>query len=97
MVLYWFNWSILLSFHHVVLVSLDVLVQRCVFGDPPHLRQDEALSEGVFAQRAPPLCCQDTVNEPKTETEAVMVVLMEPERQTGGQEREPDERVHLFQ
>ncbi len=71
-------------------MSLDVLVQRCVFGDPPHLRQDESVSEGLFAQRALPLCCQDTVNELKTETEAVMVILMEPERQTGGQERQRD-------
>lgn len=67
---------------------LYMLVQRGVFGDPPHPRQDEALSEGLSAQRAPPLCCQDTVNELKTEREAVMLLLIEPERQKGGQERD---------
>lgn len=76
--LVWFHWCVLLSVHHVVLVSLDVLVQCCVFGDPPHPRQDEAVSEGVSAQRAPPLCGEDAVNELKTETEAVMVILVEP-------------------
>lgn len=78
-------------------MSLDVLVQGGVFADPPHLRQDVALSEGILAQRAPPLCCQDAVDELKTETEAVMVVLMEPEGQTGGQERHANETVPFFQ
>lgn len=60
-------------------MSLDVLVQRGIFGDPPHPRHDEAVSEGLSAQGVPPLCCQDAVNELKTETEAVVVILMESE------------------
>jgi len=67
-------------------VFLYVLVQRGVLGDPPHPRQDEALGEGLSAQRAPALCGQDAVDELKTESEAVMLLLIEPERQTGGQE-----------
>lgn len=67
------------------MVSLDVPAQRRVFGDLPHLRQDEAVSEGVFVQRAPPLRCQDAVNKLETEIEAVVIVLVEPEGHTGGQ------------
>lgn len=74
-------------------MSLDVLVQRGVFGDPPHPRQDKAVSKGLSAQRAPPLRCQDTVNELKTETEAVMVLLVEPERQTDRWSGERDRQV----
>lgn len=81
----WLKWNVLLSVHHVIPVTLDVLVQRRVFGDPPHPRQDEAEGEGVSTQRASPLCCQDTVNKLKTESEAVMVVLVEPEREARGQ------------
>lgn len=81
-VLYRFCWTVLLSVHHVELVSLDMLVQGRVFGDPSHPGQDEALCEGFFAQRAPPLRCQHTVDELQTETEAVVVVFVEPKRRT---------------
>lgn len=77
-----FCWTVLLSVHHVELVSLDMLVQGGVFGDPPHPGQDEALCEGFFAQRAPPFRCQHTVDELETETEAVVVIFVEPRRRT---------------
>lgn len=47
------------------------------------------MSEGLSAQRGPALHCQDAINEAKTETEAVMLVLVKPERQKG--HREEDE------
>ena len=72
-------------------MSLEVFIQCSVFGDPPHPREDEALSEGLSAQGTPPLRHQDAVYEAKTETEAVMVILIEPETQIGGQ-RERDGR-----
>lgn len=49
--------------HHVMLVSLNVLVHNGIFGHPPHLGQDEALCEGLLAQRIPPLCRKHAVNE----------------------------------
>lgn len=76
--------SVLWSVHHVVLMSLDMVIQRGVFGDPPHPRQDEAVGEAFSTQRAPPLCCQDTVYKMKTVREAVLVLLIKPETQTGG-------------
>lgn len=75
----------ILSVHDVMLMRLDVLVQRHELGDPLHPGDNEAEGEGVSAQGAVALCSQDAVNEAQTEGEAVVVVLLEPERQTGGQ------------
>lgn len=69
----------ILTVHHIVLLFLDVLVQRRVFGHSPHPWQNKGLSEGLSRQRAPALHRQDPVNEAQTETEAVMMVLVEPE------------------
>lgn len=57
-----------------------MLVQRRELGDPPHPRDNEAEGEGVSAQRAVPLRRQDAVDELEAEGEAVVVVLVEPER-----------------
>lgn len=67
--------------HYVVLVKLEVLVQPHELGDPPHPRDDEAEGEGVSAQGAVALRHQDAVDELEAEGEAVMVVLVEPNRQ----------------
>lgn len=71
-----------LSVHNVVLVSLDVLVQRGELRDPPHPGDDEAEGEGVPAHRAVTLSHQNTIKELQTEAEAVVVVLLEPEGQS---------------
>lgn len=70
------------SVHDVVLMRLDVLVQRRELRDPLHPGDNEAEGEGVSAQRTVSLRCQDTVNEVQTEAEAVVLVLVEPETQT---------------
>lgn len=72
----------ILPVHHVMLMRLDVLVQRHELGDPLHPGDDEAEGEGVSAQGAAALRRQDAIDEAQTEGEAVMVVLLEPERRT---------------
>lgn len=67
---------------------LDVLVQECVLGHPPHPRQDESSSEVVPVHgavalhsevlRRGVLCSQDTIQEVEAEREAIMIVLIEP-------------------
>lgn len=62
-------------------MRLQVLGQLHELGDPSHLWDNEAEGEGVFAQRAVSLCLQDTIDELQAEGEAVVVVLVEADRQ----------------
>lgn len=64
-------------------MRLQVLVEPDELGEPPHPRDNEAEGEGVSAQGAAALRRQDTVDELQAEGEAVMVVLVEPNRQVG--------------
>lgn len=62
-------------------MRLQVLGQPHELGDPPHLRDNEAEGEGVSAQRVLSLCLQDAIDELQAEGEAVVVVLVEADRQ----------------